>query len=113
MDRSYLLSCSKTNLNDVCISHFRNIIYEDPSLESKIVNGACELVSRDRRQGDADRGVLQEGINMFHALATYSNSFEPRLLAASQHFVSSWSEETSQTNELTAYVKATQQNGRS
>lgn len=109
MDRAYLLSCSKTNLNDVCISHFRKIVFEDPVIKRKTVDGTCELVSRDRRGEDVDRHVLREAIDMFHALATYSNSFEPELLAVTQRFMLTWSEQTSRSSRLSDYVRAAQE----
>ncbi|KAF2156570.1 Cullin-domain-containing protein [Myriangium duriaei CBS 260.36] len=108
MDRAYLLAYSKTNLNDVCISQFRSIVFEDPSLKSKVINGTCELVSRDRKQQDVDRHVLREAISMFHALATYSSSFEPRLLAMTQTFILSWAQDTSQSQKLPDYVRGLQ-----
>ncbi|GAM89054.1 hypothetical protein ANO11243_070880 [Dothideomycetidae sp. 11243] len=108
MDRSYLLAHTKTNLNDVCLDHFRNTIFENLLLKSKVIDGACELVSKDRERQDVDRGILRECISMFHDLTTYSSSFEPRLLEVSQDFLRCWALETSETASLPEYVNQTQ-----
>ncbi|TKX26104.1 cullin-like protein 2 [Elsinoe australis] len=104
MDRAYLLSNSKTNLHDVCVANFRDLVFQDPDLKSRTVDGACELISRDRKEQTVDRATLRSAINMFHELAVYTSTFEPRLLAISQKYIASWSETTSQERNLPEYV---------
>ncbi|PNS17618.1 hypothetical protein CAC42_3013 [Sphaceloma murrayae] len=104
MDRAYLLSNSKTNLLDVCVAHFRDLVFQDSAIKQKTVDGACELISRDRKGLAVDRSTLRDAINMFHALAVYTSMFEPRLLALSQKYISAWAEDTSRDKSLPGYV---------
>ncbi|KAF4551128.1 Cullin-like protein 3 [Elsinoe fawcettii] len=104
MDRAYLLSNSKTNLHDVCVSLFRDLIFHDSELRSKTVDGACELISRDRKGQAVDRSTLRDAINMFHELAVYTSTFEPRLLAISQKYIAAWAETTRQERDVPEYV---------
>ncbi|KAI4765462.1 Cullin-domain-containing protein [Aureobasidium sp. EXF-12344] len=104
MDRSYLLQTSRGSLQDVTIRIFRDNIFEDPTLKPGIIDGACDLISVDRSEKDLDRGRLKQAISMFHDLATYTTSFEPRMLAFSQQYVVQWADEKSAEKSLPAYV---------
>ena len=108
MDRSYLLEQSKTTLNDVCIELFRETIFNDESLKRRIVDGACDLVAADRQRDSTDMAMLSSSIGMFHDLATYTSSYEPRLLAISQTYIADWAEENSSKRTLASYVDPVQ-----
>lgn len=105
LDRSYLLSSSKTNLNDLTPKLFREIVFSNESLKSHIVEGACDLVATERQQkSGADQDLFRRAVEMFHELTVYTASFEPRFLGHSQEFVDQWSTETSQEKTVPEYV---------
>ncbi|TIA66937.1 Cullin-domain-containing protein [Aureobasidium pullulans] len=104
MDRSYLLQTSRGSLQDVTIKIFRDNIFEDPSLKLAIIDGACDLISADRAGQELEPSHLSQAITMFHDLATYSTSFEPRMLASAQRYVVEWANEKSAEKPLPEYV---------
>ncbi|THV65422.1 Cullin-domain-containing protein [Aureobasidium pullulans] len=104
MDRSYLLQTSRGSLQDVTIKIFRDNIFEDPNLKFAIIDGACDLISADRAGQELEPSHLSQAITMFHDLATYSTSFEPRMLASAQRYVVEWANEKSAENALPEYV---------
>ena len=106
MDRSYLLQSSKTSLHEIFIQLFRDNIFNNPVLKPKIVDGACDLITTDRTDKGLDHSMLRQAIAMFHDLATYSNSFEPRLLALSQTYVRDLADKESSEKNVPEYVKA-------
>lgn len=105
LDRSYLLSSSKTNLSDLTPKLFREIVFSNESVKSHVIEGACDLVAADRhRQSDADHNLFRQAVEMFHELAVYTASFEPRFLGHSQEFVDHWSTDTSSQKTVPEYV---------
>ncbi|THW65246.1 Cullin-domain-containing protein [Aureobasidium pullulans] len=104
MDRSYLLQTSRGSLQDVTIKIFRDNIFEDPNLKLAIIDGACDLISADRAGQELEPSHLSQAITMFHDLATYSTSFEPRMLASAQRYVVEWANEKSAEKPLLEYV---------
>ncbi|THW25169.1 Cullin-domain-containing protein [Aureobasidium pullulans] len=104
MDRSYLLQTSRGSLQDVTIKIFRDNIFEDPNLKLAIIDGACDLISADRAGQELEPSHLSQAITMFHDLATYSTSFEPRMLASAQRYVVEWANEKSAEKPLPEYV---------
>ncbi|THZ31198.1 Cullin-domain-containing protein [Aureobasidium pullulans] len=104
MDRSYLLQTSRGSLQDVTIKIFRDNIFEDPDLKLAIIDGACDLISADRAGQELEPSHLSQAITMFHDLATYSTSFEPRMLASAQRYVVEWANEKSAEKPLPEYV---------
>jgi cullin-4 len=104
MDRSYLLQTSRGSLQHVTIKIFRDAIFEDAHLKPKIVDGACDLIAADRSSKHLDRSHLRQAIQMFHDLATYSDSFEPRMLGFAQDYVIEWADKTSAEKSLPEYV---------
>lgn len=105
MDRSYLLQSSKSSLQDVAVAMFRDGIFNTEALKQKIIDGACDLISADRMDQDLDDLTLKQAVSMFHSLATYTNSFEPRMLAFSQTYILEWTEQKS-AGAVPDYVKA-------
>ncbi|THX81456.1 Cullin-domain-containing protein [Aureobasidium pullulans] len=104
MDRSYLLQTSRGSLQDVTIKIFRDNIFEHPNLKLAIIDGACDLISADRAGQELEPSHLSQAITMFHDLATYSTSFEPRMLASAQRYVVEWANEKSAEKPLPEYV---------
>jgi cullin-4 len=104
LDRSYLLSSSKTNLTDLTPKLFREIVFNHGSLKPHIVEGACDLVATERQQQSADQDLFKRAVEMFHELTVYTASFEPRFLGHSQEFVDHWSTETSSQKSVPEYV---------
>lgn len=106
LDRSYLLSSSKPTLAELVPQLFQDNVFEHEALKPQIVDGACELVAADRQGGkQLDQGLFKQAVDMFHDLAVYNASFEPRFLGLTQQYVTAWSE--SMTGELGVpdYVK--------
>ncbi|KAI9711752.1 MAG: hypothetical protein M1820_001897 [Bogoriella megaspora] len=104
MDRSYLLQSPDPTLKDMATDLFRSIIFSDRMLQPKVVSGACDLISVDRKQQNLDTTTFREAIKMFHELSVYSTSFEPRMLELSQSYILDWSDQASEEMELAAYV---------
>lgn len=105
MDRSYLLQQS-SSLHEMAVSLFRSIIFEDPQLKHKIIDGACDLIAIDRTGEDLDRQMFSETIKMFHEMQTYTTSFEPRMLELSQTYIMDWAGRSSHEKTLAEYVRS-------
>ncbi|KAF2190175.1 Cullin-domain-containing protein [Zopfia rhizophila CBS 207.26] len=105
MDRAYLLP-KQYSLHEMAVDLFRKIVFEDPRLNSKIVDGVCDLIAIDRAGEDLDRQMFSETIKMFHEIQTYTMYFEPRMLELSQKYVLGWAEKASVEKALAEYVKA-------
>lgn len=109
MDRSYLLhSPSQPSIDDYGVALFRDNVFSDGVLKPKILQGACTMVSNDRREGSGEGFVptlFKEAIEMFHTLAVYTKSFEPQLLTESQEFFREWGIKKSSELSLGEYVK--------
>ena len=90
------------------IIQFRNIIFSDPILKPKILQGACDLLMYDRREDSAfsENSLFQAATSMFHVLAVYTKDFEPKMLGESQHYFASWAKEQVFMKNLAEYVDA-------
>ena len=108
MDRSYLLhSATQPSIDEYGITLFRDNVCSDSVLKPKILQGACVLVSNDRAGSSGDDfapTLFKEAIGMFHTLAIYTKSFEPKLLGESQAFFDDWASRNSSSLSLTEYV---------
>ncbi|KAM0722426.1 hypothetical protein Q7P37_001867 [Cladosporium fusiforme] len=105
LDRSYLLSSSKTSLSDLTPKLFREVIFSNDSLKGHVVEGACDLVETEREQrSGADQDLFKRAVEMFHELTVYTASFEPRFLGHSQEFVDEWSTKMSSQKTVPEYV---------
>ena len=108
LDRSYLLhSATLPSLQEMGINDFRIHIFSNPQLEGKILEGACDLVSANRKSNRTalDESLFQDAIQMFHSLAVYTSHFEPRLMEDSEQFFIDWTKQTISTNDLAGYVQ--------
>ena len=90
------------------MQNFREIIYNNATLKPMIVDGACELVQADRTGQELDTSTFRQAINMFHDLATYTNSFEPRLGAVSQKYIMEWADAAVVEKKLPEYIRASE-----
>ena len=109
LDRSYLLhSASEPSIDEMGVNEFRTTVFMPHQLKSKILQGACDLVNADRVGDEPARnnGLYGDAIKMFHSLAVYTKSFEPKLMSESEQYYMSWAEETVSKTDLTGYVES-------
>lgn len=107
LERSYLLSSSKPTLDQFTAQLFREVIFNDPALKTKIVDGACDLVATARgTDASLDKDLFRQAIGLFHALSTYTSTFEPRFLSITQDYVVAWSDKAIVEKSVPAYVTA-------
>jgi cullin-4 len=105
LERSYLLSSSKPTLDQLTSQLFRAIIFNHKTLKPKIVDGACDLVAAARNQGPTqDKDLFRQAVTLFHALSTYTSSFEPRFLSLAQVYVVEWSRRAITESTIPQYV---------
>lgn len=109
LDRSYLLhSASLPSIEEMGINEYRTNIFMPQQLKSKILQGACDLVSADRSGDENARNdnLYRDAIKMFHSLAVYTKFFEPILMSESEQYYMSWAERTVSTTDLAGYVES-------
>lgn len=88
---------------------FRQHIYSDPTLQQKILHGACNLVAADRSEDHsmlADSSLLRNAIELFHSLDVYVSGLEPVLIADSKEFFALWAQQEA-SGYLASYVENT------
>ncbi|KAA8652610.1 cullin family protein [Aspergillus tanneri] len=79
LDQSFLLHSKEYPvIREMGLIQFRNHIYSDPRLKSKI------------SQGTSDSSLLRNAIELFHSLDVYTDSFEPLLVSESKKYFTSW-----------------------
>lgn len=112
LDRSYLLHSSHVlSIHAMGISEFRTHVFSAVNLRSKIIQGACDLVTAERQKKRTGNylpemaSLLRDAIKMFHVIAVYSEEFEVKLLAESQQFYSAWVEQTIKSTDLATYIE--------
>lgn len=108
LDRSFLIhSMALPMLKVMGTDLFRDHVFLESSVQNSIIQGACDLVSMERKRmmTEQDGVLLQRTINMFHSLAVYGKHFEPQLLAESEQYYLSWVEQTIASNDLMGYVE--------
>jgi cullin-4 len=105
LDRSYLLSSSKSTLDQFTPQLFRETVFNHKALKPKIVNGTCDLVMADRTKPQSlEKDLFKKSVDMLHAISTYSSAFEPQFLGVSQQYVSEWSDEIIGEKSVPEYV---------
>ena len=108
LDRSYLLhSALSLSIEEMGTTEFRTHVFLATALQQRIVEGACDLVRVDRegsqnRQGEA---LFRDAIKMFHSLTTYSQFFEPILMAKSAQYFGNWAKNSVSRDDLGGYVE--------
>ncbi|CAD6576480.1 MAG: hypothetical protein ASARMPREDX12_007903 [Alectoria sarmentosa] len=109
LDRSYLLhSASLPSIEEMGIKEYRTNIFMPQQLKSKLLQGACDLVSADRNGDENARNdnLYRDAIKMFHSLPVYTEFFEPILMSESEQYYMSWAERTISTTDLAGYVES-------
>ena len=113
LDRSYLLSSSKPTLSEFTPQLFRDIAFSHSRLKDPVILGTCALVGEDRigsKSFDGEQAQLfRHAVDMFHELAVYNASFEPKFLALTQHFISEWSDQMIVERSIPEYVALAQE----
>ena len=99
-----MLHSPKPCIDELGVDLFRNYIFKESFLTSKIIDGACKLVGVDRSGVGMDKEMFREAIDLFHSLLVYTDYFEPRMLEFSQTFVLHWSEQAVAEKSLKDYV---------
>lgn len=108
LDRSFLLhSPLLPSIDEMGIKEFCTNIFMPEPLQSKILQGACDLLgaARNRDETARDDCLYRDAIKMFHSLAVYTQCFEPRLMSESQQYYASWAEKTLSATDLAGYVE--------
>ncbi|KAL8829981.1 MAG: hypothetical protein Q9170_005938, partial [Blastenia crenularia] len=111
LDRSYLLHSPKLpSIEAMGTAEFRDRIFSHKALKSQILSGACQLVNTDRQDGSTkqDNGLLRMAIKIFHAMGVYTSAFEAALLACSESYISTWSDEKAESLDLPQYISESQ-----
>jgi cullin-4 len=106
MDRAYLLRMKRPSIQEMGVSLFRTIIFEDQRLQPKILDGISSLIASDRSGTFQDLSLCKAAVAMFHDLTVYTHVIEPRLLHRSQTFIMEWAENAVQSMNLAEYVNA-------
>lgn len=107
LDRSYLLHSSLPPIDQMGTTEFRSNIFLAPKLQSKLLQGACELVHADRQDNQEARNerLFRDAIKMFHSLTVYETFFVPNLMAESEDYFLAWAEKAVTANNLAGYVE--------
>lgn len=105
LERSYLLSSSKPTIDQLAAQLFRDVVFSDATLRPKIIDGACELVAAARMSDQKlNKNLFRQSVELFHALATYTSSFEPRFLGKTQEYIVAWSDRMIAEKTIPEYV---------
>ncbi|KAL4887389.1 hypothetical protein BJY04DRAFT_204342 [Aspergillus karnatakaensis] len=108
LDQSFLLhSKEHPVIREMGLIQFRKHIYSYPTLQQKILQGACDLVAADRSEGQGiatDHSLLRNAIDLFHGLDVYVSGFEPLLVSDSSEFFTLWSQQEA-SGYLASYVE--------
>jgi len=108
LDQSFLLhSKDFPVIHEMGLIQFRSHIFSDPELKPKILQGVCDLIEADRKGNSAiiDSALLRQAIGLFHDLGVYTSDFEPRMIAESEAFFSSWAEKEAADQYLATYAE--------
>ena len=102
-----MYSTSKPSIEELGFNLFREFVFYNDVLRPKVLNGACHLLSSDRRSAsdlEFDPKLFREAVSMLHTLSVYTNSFEPILLGESQNFFRAWALSRIPVLSLAEYV---------
>ena len=108
MDRSYLLhSALLPSIEEMGTTEFRTHVFLATKLQQRIVDGACDLlrVNRDGCQTGQGEALFRDAVKMFHSLTTYSQYFEPNLIAESAKYYGQWVKSIVSRDDLGGYVE--------
>ena len=109
MDRSYLLHAANLpQIEELGTNLFRDQVFSNPSINPKILDGACALIAMDRTKntGEAfDPKLFREAVSMFHGLYVYTSDFEPRLMKDSDAYFKEWASSNASRLKIGQYVQ--------
>lgn len=112
LDRTYLLRESLPSINDMTISYFRRMLFQQQPntasrpLDAEVIGGICDLIEFDRRGSQAlDGDLLKAAVRMLYVQGVYTRHFEPALLKESKAFFEEFGE-TWSTSSLKDYIAA-------
>lgn len=109
LDRSFLLhSATLPSIDEMGINEYCSNIFKPEPLQSKILQGACDLLGAARNLDETARNdcLYRDAVKMFHSLAVYTDFFEPRLMSESQQYYALWAEKTVSATDLAGYVES-------
>ncbi|KAE8148150.1 hypothetical protein BDV25DRAFT_131493 [Aspergillus avenaceus] len=96
LDQSFLLHSKEFPvIREMGLIQFRQHIFNDPVLQPKFLQGACDLIEADRndeRGKLADSSLLRNAVDFFHGLDVYTVGFEPLFVSESRKFFTSWAQ---------------------
>jgi len=105
LDRAHLLQTSQPSIHDSTITLFRTHVFNDAALQSKIIDGACDLLLSERLGQSPDPVLFKSAVKFMHDIAVYTVYLEPRMVSLSQDFISAWAARECMANELPEYVR--------
>ncbi|KAF2863208.1 Cullin-domain-containing protein [Piedraia hortae CBS 480.64] len=107
LDRTYLLHAEdKDELHKFFPRLFREAIFSDSSLEKRVVQGTCDLVSAARSEQPYDFDLLKRAVDMFYRLEVYNSLFEPAVMELSRTYFVDWSNRMIVEKSVPDYVDA-------
>nr|KMM71921.1 cullin-4B [Coccidioides posadasii RMSCC 3488] len=106
LDQSFLLrSPEHPTIYEMGTIGFRSIVFSNPSLKPKMLQGACQLVDLDRNNdASSDSTLLRNAIKLFSDLRVYKSEFEPAMLEASDRYLKAWADNEANSSYLATYV---------
>ncbi|KGY15104.1 hypothetical protein PABG_12054 [Paracoccidioides brasiliensis Pb03] len=111
LDQSFLLhSTDNPVIYEMGLVQFRTAMFLNDTLRPRILQGACQLIELDRKDGNTavDPNLLRRAIKFFHDLGVYKKYFEPYMLDASEKYISSWVVNEANHCGLATYVERCQ-----
>jgi cullin-4 len=106
MDRAYLLPAHRQSIQELGMSIFRRVIFQDKQLQTKLIDGFCDLIASDRAGKLTSQTLSGNAVNLFHDLAVYTKVVEPQLLKLAQDFVKQWADNAAKTMTLENYARS-------
>ena len=108
LDRAYLLySTHLPSLQVMGASLFRDHIFANPSLQPKILQGACDSIKRERT-GQPATQLVRDAIKMFIGIGVYDKHFTPKLIDDSAHYYDEYADQLEGSNDLAGYIHMSQ-----
>lgn len=103
LERTYLLEQS-TKFEDASKDIFNKQILSHEKLQSRALDGVCDLIASARQGETLDRNTLKDAVRMFADLGLYSTTLEPKILDRSQTYFDEWATKHSSEDFLAEYI---------
>lgn len=88
------------------VTIFRHAVFENHQIQQKALDGFCDLLEIDRAGKSPSQVLSQHAVALFHVLAVYVNTVEPRLLKLAQDYIMKWTDEAVKTMTLADYARS-------